>query len=365
VDLNSTESYWIYQKTEDNLTMDTPSGKTGNMSGTDIILKTGWNFIGSPYSFQVPIQLDQVQFYGPITYGISGESWSPVVSELDPWNGYVVYNRMSTDQTIRLDPSKISSTMAAKKVEENGWLMSLSLKSGDHGDYYNSLGVLETAGDELEWHDNPEIRAPGDGVSLFFRHYDRQLELTSDIRELNEEAKLWDVHISSRTDQEVELSWSIIQDAPTEVDIRLLDLTTKNIINLKSEKNLSLGTLDSRFDRVVKIIAGDEAEVEATISEVLSLIPEILSISGNYPNPFNPSTTIRYELPGPSNVKMTIVNLKGQQITELISGWKEMGRHEVIWNGKSDDGSSISSGIYFVIINDGISFKSHKIMFLK
>ena len=45
VDLNNTESYWIYQKTEDNLTMDTPSGKTGNMSGTDILLKTGWNFI--------------------------------------------------------------------------------------------------------------------------------------------------------------------------------------------------------------------------------------------------------------------------------------------------------------------------------
>ena len=127
VDLNSNESYWIYQKTEDNLTLDTPAGKTGDMSGTEITLNTGWNFIGSPYPFKIPLQLDQVQFYGPLTYGISGESWSPVVTELDPWNGYLIYNRMSTEQVITLDPSINSSTAVARVVEENGWLMSLSV----------------------------------------------------------------------------------------------------------------------------------------------------------------------------------------------------------------------------------------------
>ena len=365
VDLNSTESYWIYQKTEDNLTLDTPAGKTGDMSGTEVTLKTGWNFIGSPYPFKVALQLDQVQFYGPITYGISGENWSPVVTELDPWNGYVVYNRMSTDQVVSLDPSITSSASAARKVEEAGWLMSLSLSSNGHGDHFNVLGSLETAEDGLEWHDNPEIRSPGTGVSLFFKLEEEKLELTSDIRSLDKQVKLWDMHVRSDTDSDVDLSWSVIQNLPLDVDVCLVDLSTRKVINMKRELQLSLGALDSRYDRRVKIIAGEKSEVAARIGDVLSMIPEELSISGNYPNPFNPSTTIRYGIPEPRDVRMTIVNIKGQEIAELVSSWQDMGRYEVVWNGRNGDGSSLSSGIYFVVINDGSSFKTHKIMLLK
>ena len=115
----------------------------------------------------------------------------------------------------------------------------------------------------------------------------------------------------------------------------------------------------------MKIIAGEESEVAARIGDILSMIPEELSISGNYPNPFNPSTTIRFGLPEPSKIRMTIVNIKGQEIAELINTWQDMGRHEVIWDGKSSDGSSLASGIYFVLINDGKNYTTHKVMLLK
>jgi len=365
VDLNSNESYWIYQKTEDNLTLDTPAGKTGDMSGTEITLNTGWNFIGSPYPFKIPLQLDQVQFYGPLTYGISGESWSPVVTELDPWNGYLIYNRMSTEQVITLDPSINSSTAVARVVEENGWLMSLSVSAGDHADHINSFGALESADDALEWHDNPEIRSPGPGVSLFFKMEDEALELTSDIRLFDQDVNEWDAFVRSNTDSDVDLSWSMVKDPPTDMDVRLVDLNTRKVLDLRSEEQFSLGVIDPRYDRRVKIIAGEESEVAARIRDVLSMIPEELSISGNYPNPFNPSTTIRYGLPEPRNVRMTVVNIMGQEIAELVSGWQDMGRYEVVWNGQSGDGGSLSSGIYFVIINDGKNLRSHKVMLLK
>jgi hypothetical protein len=202
-------------------------------------------------------------------------------------------------------------------------------------------------------------------VSLFFKLEEETLELTSDVRSLDQQVKLWDMHVRSGTDHEVDLSWSVIQDLPAGIDIRLVDLTTRNVINMKSETQLSFGVLDSRYDRRVKIVAGDESEVAARIGDVLSMIPEELSISGNYPNPFNPTTTIKYGLPEPRNVRMTIVNIKGQEIAELVSGWQDMGRHEVIWNGRSDDGTSLSSGIYLVVINDGRNFKTHKVMLLK
>ena len=97
-------------------------------------------------------------------------------------------------------------------MEESGWLVSLDLSSGTHGDHINTLGALETAEDALEWHDNPEIRSPGTGVSLFFRLEGEALELTSDIRSLGQQVNVWDMHVRSDTDSDVDLSWSVIQD---------------------------------------------------------------------------------------------------------------------------------------------------------
>ena len=51
VDFTMGESYWLYQRVEDNLSVATPAGETGNMSGTSLTIKSGWNFIGSPYPF--------------------------------------------------------------------------------------------------------------------------------------------------------------------------------------------------------------------------------------------------------------------------------------------------------------------------
>jgi hypothetical protein len=250
-------------------------------------------------------------------------------------------------------------------VDENGWIMSLSVDDGVHADHFNTFGSLETAEDDLEWHDNPEIRSPGPGVSLFFKMENESMELTSDIRSLDQELKVWDAYVRSDTDSEVDLTWSIVQDPSSDMDIRLVDLNTRKVLDLRSEEQFSLGVIDPRYDRRVKIIAGEESEVAARISDVLSMIPEELSISGNYPNPFNPSTTIRYGLPEPRNVRMTVVNIMGQEIAELVSGWQDMGRYEVVWNGQSGDGGSLSSGIYFVIINDGKNLRSHKVMLLK
>ena len=191
------------------------------------------------------------------------------------------------------------------------------------------------------------------------------MELTSDIRSLDQELKVWDAYVRSDTDSEVDLTWSIVQDPSSDMDIRLVDLNTRKIMDVRNEEYLSLGVIDHRYDRRVKIIAGEESEVAARIGDILSMIPEELSISGNYPNPFNPSTTIRFGLPEPSKIRMTIVNIKGQEIAELINTWQDMGRHEVIWDGKSSDGSSLASGIYFVLINDGKNYTTHKVMLLK
>ncbi len=84
--------------------------------------------------------------------------------------------------------------------------------------------------------------------------------------------------------------------------------------------------------------------MEKSISSTLSVtpLPTEFALHLNYPNPFNPSTTINYDLPEASNVSLVVYDVLGRKVIDLVSGSKEAGYHSAIWNA-----SSIASGVYF------------------
>lgn len=71
-----------------------------------------------------------------------------------------------------------------------------------------------------------------------------------------------------------------------------------------------------------------------------------IDIKGIYPNPFNPSTTIEYSLPGGGYVELTIYNSANQKVRTLIESKEQAGFHSVVWDGKDDNGFQVSSGVY-------------------
>ncbi|MCK5050659.1 MAG: M28 family peptidase [Candidatus Cloacimonetes bacterium] len=87
----------------------------------------------------------------------------------------------------------------------------------------------------------------------------------------------------------------------------------------------------------------------------------------NYPNPFNPSTTIMFNLTREitDDTEVTIYNLKGQKIKELIKEQLSSGEHSVVWNGTDDNGLSVSSGIYLYKVKTGNFEKTKKMILLK
>ncbi len=99
-------------------------------------------------------------------------------------------------------------------------------------------------------------------------------------------------------------------------------------------------------------------------------VPELTSIQKNYPNPFNPATTIEYDLginQGPrQQVNLSIYNVLGQHVKTLINEEKTIGRYSVRWFGKDEYGETVSSGVYFarMITNHGV-VKTRKIMLLR
>ena len=78
------------------------------------------------------------------------------------------------------------------------------------------------------------------------------------------------------------------------------------------------------------------------------LIPTTTELSNIYPNPFNPSTTIDYNLNASSDVSIVIYDMKGSIVRTLVSNYQDAGLHQITWNGKNDFNSQVSSGMYLV-----------------
>jgi hypothetical protein len=99
-------------------------------------------------------------------------------------------------------------------------------------------------------------------------------------------------------------------------------------------------------------------QVTSIVDEVISLPKNTLS---NFPNPFNPHTTIKFNITYPSKVLLQVFNVKGQLITTLLNEEKQAGDYSVVWNSNEQP-----SGIYFVKLsnNEGLS-KNHKIILIK
>ena len=87
-----------------------------------------------------------------------------------------------------------------------------------------------------------------------------------------------------------------------------------------------------------------EYEESSNDNNVISNSTKLLD---NYPNPFNPTTTISYDLKNDSKVKLEIFNIKGQKVITLEDEEKTVGHHNIVWNGKNSEENSVSSGIYF------------------
>jgi hypothetical protein len=97
--------------------------------------------------------------------------------------------------------------------------------------------------------------------------------------------------------------------------------------------------------------------VEGQSTEVM--LPSVISLS-NYPNPFNSSTKITYELPQATEVKLDILNLLGQRVVSLFSGAQPAGAHHISW-----DASGFDSGVYFLRLSAEGATEAKKLLLLK
>jgi hypothetical protein len=137
---------------------------------------------------------------------------------------------------------------------------------------------------------------------------------------------------------------------------------------------------DSGGDAVAVVTAGGSESIRArgmagdgTISdpkvvssaESGSELPTAFRILDNYPNPFNPSTTIRYELAGRTNVTVAIYDIAGHRVRTLINNEVPAGRYDVVWDGRNEGSTPVASGTYIVRLETEGGFSSRRLALVK
>ena len=131
------------------------------------------------------------------------------------------------------------------------------------------------------------------------------------------------------------------------------------------------------FDAATRTIAGTPLEASepvytytvtdangARASLALQTLPAAYALANNFPNPFNPATTIQYALPQAADVELIVYNVVGQPVRTLVAEHQGAGRYVVEWDATDDGGHSLSSGMYFYRLQAGGEFREVKKMLL-
>ena len=137
-------------------------------------------------------------------------------------------------------------------------------------------------------------------------------------------------------------AWSFGLDNPLFVD----DEQSIHVIDSLgiTDMNAASGPYSFKGARINGSVYGNLTSVEPPVT----MVPNNFVLAQNYPNPFNPSTTIRYALPWGSHVTLTVYNMLGQHVTQLVNGEVEAGYHEAQFNA-----NNLASGVYFYQLTAG------------
>ncbi len=143
--------------------------------------------------------------------------------------------------------------------------------------------------------------------------------------------------IAEDIDSDLTYEWLVDDELQTEITeefiYQFLDLGVIEIKSVVSDEEYSLETIWN--------VTVDPATGTGEI------IPVETTLYQNHPNPFNPTTNIRFSTTKAGNISINIYNIKGEKIKTLVNGAYPIGEHNVVWNGKDNNGKTVSSGVYF------------------
>ena len=371
------EAYWFKHQYGKKIDFTPGSGTSLPLEPYAMELFPGWNFIGNPFFFSVPINLDQGDFYGPVTYGIGEKSgWSEVVTEMQPWGGYLIQNYTDTLQVIELMPTPIEVAGNSNfnrvpagpppRVAVNAWRLRISADSEHYFDHNNYIGrdFRSTEGlDRGDLYEPPMI--DGHLAVGLSPEADGGYYHTTDIRSISEMNGVWDLRVvSQEKDGPVDIQIHTVDEPPENIIVALVDLQKKVAYRDIMETGLRIAE-KATVGYDLKMVVGESEFVENEIQRILNGMPTEYALGYNYPNPFNANTRLDYSLPVRSHVSIRLYNMLGQEVAVLVNEEQPYGNRHVVWNGLNKQGGTAASGVYIAEFKAGSFLASRKMILMK
>ncbi len=368
--LRSGSAYWLVNSQE-NIMLDTgPATTLSTVRPFAIPLRKGWNDIAVPYAFSVDWQdikvasaLDTTDIQGPYAY--EGE-WllPPQVRTLAPWTGYSLY--ALRDDLSLIIPAKEKTT--AKRVPvrhsmpEAHVMLQMVVQHGNRYDETLYLGFSEHATEHWDAKlDFIKPRSVFEQIRTVIVKKDAPLghiEWATDFRPPQDGA-IWNLAIQCK---EIK--------GPIKILVRKLtwqeDLV--RLHDVQKDQYLDLST-----DSTVSRIAGEHMEFRLLIGSpgfmeqqnANPYVPESFALRSNYPNPFNSSTVIEFELPGTARIELEVFNVLGQKVKTLADASFTAGKHHVLWDATDESGQQVATGVYLLVFKTPQQRFTHKMLYLR
>ncbi|NQS98600.1 MAG: T9SS type A sorting domain-containing protein [candidate division Zixibacteria bacterium] len=251
---------------------------------------------------------------------------------------------------------------------ENEWELQLVVMSvdGEYRDQYNKIGADSLSSDDYDILDAVEFNPyTSNFVQLFFPHPEWEEfaeNFTYDYRSIDfSQPKEWDftVRTYNLTNTEFEITWENIIDISEEYSFTLEDLDNGNFIpDMRETSGYTFMSGSSSMTEIhfrLTVIYTPSAVNDKNINT-----PDYFGLYAAYPNPFNPTTILSFNLPRSMDVSLVVYDVLGREVDRLYEGWCSAGNYEVTF-----DASGLPSGIYFVDFDAGDLSQTQKLLLLK
>lgn len=349
--------------------IDTGPGKTVSLERPfRIELRPGWNLIGHPFTFPVPVENVWSQSQQGITLRAYSEQGfnDPITEEvttLEPFEGYAVFNEQQSVDVLFIDPdvpddeeaaSLDAPASASASASVLDWHLQLAAQQGSARSSATA-GVSQEASDGADDLSHPTPPAIGDHVSVAFPRpeWDHPAEaFSTDIRAPSATGHVWPLEVRTNLERTLRLAVEGMETVPEDFEVWLVDRRAEVATDLRATKHYEASAPDQEAEPLgFDLVVGTSAFVEQELGELHR--PASFEMEGNFPNPFTESTTIRYGLPEDGPVHVQVYDVLGRLVATLVDEEKSAGFHAEVWDGRDRAGMPVASGTYFVRLRHG------------
>ena len=329
-------------------------------------LREGWNLIGNPFAFEVPVSQLQVTNSAGTLQDVFGYDGTFVPKSdgdvLEPYRGYLV--RLSDGQsgTLVIDPTRDEAAASSQTVaSQTEWQVNVSAQVEQARDAFNTIGVARGARDGVDPADGREPPPVGEYVSLAFQPSSQDTRLWRDLRATGRSLQTWTAHVRTNVSGTVTIAMEGLQSMPADQAVWLVDPAIGLSQNLRKTPRYQFPSSGREEAHRIQFLVGSRAEVQQALGEERSR-PERVRVLPTAPHPVQAQATLRYAIPSPMRVTLELYDLLGRRVATLVEDRAvQAGTHAHVWTPGAQ-GRAVSSGTYLLRLRAGDETRTRRLV---